>query len=123
MKTPQAQETVCKFLENQRKALPRKRSGGGELEEGATNSSCMQGGEAPIGVIVVVETNFDRVRHVLRSEYVFLAVVGNTSGFTNPSHRGSDLCLETLSLLGEPHFVCFVPVARDKDNLSFSPPR
>lgn len=31
--------------------------------------------------------------------------------------------LERLSLLREPHFVCFIPMARDKGNLSFSPHR
>jgi len=83
----------------------------------------MQGGEAPIGVKLIVDTNCDRVKRVLRKGYVFWVVAGNTAAFTNPSHRGSDLCLEILSLLGEPHFVCFIPIAGDKDNLSFSPPR
>ena len=83
----------------------------------------MQEGEALFRVMPIMDTNCDRVKRVLRKVYVFLAVVGNTAAFTNPSHRGSDLCLEILPLLGEPHFGCFVPEARDKDNLSFSPPR
>ena len=70
-----------------------------------------------------MDTNCDRVKRVLRKGYVFWVVAGNTAAFTNPSHRGSDLCLEIPPLLGEPHFVCFVPEKRDKDNLSFSPPR
>ena len=81
----------------------------------------MQEGEALYRVMPIMDTNCDRVKHVSRRWYVFLAVAGNTAAFTNPSHRGSDLCLEILSLLGELHFVCFIPIAGDKDNLSFSP--